>query len=56
MGIDEIDGNDLALDQIIVETNTLALLRGQGDVGEMAGIEPRAVSNTCGPKRQSAGR
>src|SRR5262249_39650087 len=44
VGIDEIEGNDLAFDQIIIEADPLTLLRCQNDVGKMAHTGPGAVN------------
>src|SRR5579864_9773009 len=42
LGIKEVQRNDLALDQVIIEPHLLALLGDQGDIGQMQFLYPPA--------------
>jgi hypothetical protein len=48
-GVDQINGRDLALDQIILEMNLLALLRNELDIGEVALVWAVAGHRMCQP-------
>src|SRR5690242_18922242 len=50
VGIDEVDRDDLAFDQVIVEVDTVTLLRDQGDVWYAVSSRPRALRITHGPE------
>ena len=54
VGVDEVDGDRFPLEQIVVETDDLPLVRGQRDVGEV--VRPPAVARGHGSGAAEDGR